>query len=353
MARSRAWITTEIWHEPDWPSLDQGSQWLYWALLAQPDLSACGVIVYRPKIWAGLADGLTPRRVSEELQQLVRAHKLLVDNRTDEVLVRTFVRHNVLHSPNLVKAAARAYDAVHSGQLRKVIVEQFPEPLVEGFPEGFPKGLLKLPSKQLAERLRQPFVEGFPEGFHEGFGKGLQEGFGKGFREPSIKSGERIADSLSLPSPSAPLPRTARPENCEDEEELSNNQVKGRAQVEDVVAVLAEWDTQDAQNGTVQVHKPAAYRAACAKRRRAECGTLIAETIADNPDWAAEQIAAAVVGPANRAPKLPEVSEVRAEHGMDAPKSDPETMRKGATSAREALAKARGRHPANPPPESF
>lgn len=156
MARHHARLLTAIWNDPDFRALDSPAQRMYMLLISQPDLNACGVIGYRPKVWARLAPDTTPQKIARAAATLAARCYTIIDRDTDELWVRSFMRHDgVLASPNIFKSAARAFDTIHSATIRTGILDALPEPLVKGFPERF----LQQSPKAIGEQLREAFEE--------------------------------------------------------------------------------------------------------------------------------------------------------------------------------------------------
>lgn len=148
MARSHARITTSIWHDEDWRTLSPMGQWAYELILTQSGLSMCGVLSYTPKRWLRFAAGLTVRKIERAVNELRVKRFVIVDDETEELLVRTFARNDgVLKSRNLIIAMWRAAADVVSDQLREAFVEGLPEGfrehLADAFPQGLPEGLAK------------------------------------------------------------------------------------------------------------------------------------------------------------------------------------------------------------------
>lgn len=138
MGRSYAKLMTSIWDDPEWRLLEAGPQRLYLMLLSQPGLTFCGVLAYTPRRWAGLVAKMQVRAVLADLDALESRRFLVVDKDTEEVWIRSFVRHDgVLKSPNLVVAAHEDYRSIVSDTIR--------QRFLEGLPEGFREGFLKPP----------------------------------------------------------------------------------------------------------------------------------------------------------------------------------------------------------------
>jgi len=141
MGRSHARILTSIWQDAEFRALGEAEQRMFFLALSQPGLSMCGVVSYTPKRWAKLAAGSTPGGVRKAVAGLAATRFVVVDEDTEELLIRTFAKNDgVLQSPNLVKAMWKAYGDVVSEPLRQAFVEGLPEPFREGLPERFRPG---------------------------------------------------------------------------------------------------------------------------------------------------------------------------------------------------------------------
>lgn len=156
MARTYARLLSSIWSDPDFVAMPERPQRLYLALISQPDLSPCGVLPYKPAFWATWATDSTPNGLGKAATMLADQRFIVVDRVTAEVLIRSFMRRETLQSPNLFKAACRAFGAIHSPTVRDAVREGLPEPLREGFPEAF----LDRHPKGLGELLREGIREG-------------------------------------------------------------------------------------------------------------------------------------------------------------------------------------------------
>lgn len=121
MARTYGKIYTSIWRpESDYRTLTIGEQWLYQALISQPDLSHAGCLAYRPNRWARLAANITPEAVSKLVESLAEKRYLIVDMDTEEVLLRTFIRHDGGgNNPKMRKAISTAIALIESPALKR------------------------------------------------------------------------------------------------------------------------------------------------------------------------------------------------------------------------------------------
>lgn len=125
MARDYGRIRLDIWADEDWRDLPSLPQWLYLHLLSSSSLNFCGVTDWRPARIAALAVELGPDDVEYAAAWLEAGEFLVVDRSTEEVLIRSWIKHDgLLSSPNMAKAMVKAHAAIGSGILRAVIVDQ-------------------------------------------------------------------------------------------------------------------------------------------------------------------------------------------------------------------------------------
>jgi len=122
MARDHARILTAIWEDPDFLALKIAEQHAYFMLFSNLGLSRCGVITYIPARFEHLASDLTAAKLRKAIDGLRSSRFAVVDDRTQEILVRSYVRHDgVLDRVNMGKATGTAFEAVVSADLRAAI----------------------------------------------------------------------------------------------------------------------------------------------------------------------------------------------------------------------------------------
>lgn len=125
MARDHARIKTSIWDDPDFLRLRVAEQHLYLLLLSNKGLSRCGVVTYIPSRFEDLAADLTPSGFRKATTGLRTARFVVLDERTQELLLRSYVRHDgVLDRLNMGKATGSAFEAVVSDDIRKAIGDE-------------------------------------------------------------------------------------------------------------------------------------------------------------------------------------------------------------------------------------
>lgn len=151
MARNHARIHVST-YDPGagFTDLTLTQQGLYWMLVARRDISACGVLPYKPRVWAQRT-GSPLEDLEDALTILLRGDYIVIDDETDELWVRTFIYHDrILTMPQMAMKMAAAFDAVDSLLIRRRIVDSLPPLLREGFPEN-----LKGPRKDVIAELER------------------------------------------------------------------------------------------------------------------------------------------------------------------------------------------------------
>ena len=132
MAREYGRILVSTWDDDDWTNLDPYYQGIYGALLAYKNISSCGVIDWIPKRLIKFSKAMTTQKLTDAVTFMETCDFLFLDSDTDELLVRTFVRHDgVLKMLNVGKAMARAFDEIESEKIREKIVTELGRYYVE------------------------------------------------------------------------------------------------------------------------------------------------------------------------------------------------------------------------------
>jgi hypothetical protein len=214
MARSYAAIHQRIWADPEWRALDLGAQHLYLLLISQPQMNLAGVLPLQLRKWASCVDGWDIGDVAKALDRLCDARFVLVDEDTEEVLIRTLIRNDGSYKiPNVLKsllqvaegtqaAALRAALSVELGRLEpldgKKAVEAAGwiaatrlvlgiadgpsgpggEPLPEPLPEGLGQGFIATVPLTVSGTVNQPLPEGSGSGSGSGTSLSLVENLG-------------------------------------------------------------------------------------------------------------------------------------------------------------------------------
>lgn len=149
MARDRANINTDIWNDDDFRMLSGPAQLLYMQLLTSKSLSYAGVADWRPKRIAVLSRGRKSSEVEDAAKELQRGLYIIIDEETEEVLIRSFLRWDgLLQKPNVAKAMVTAWDRTYSMTIKGVVVHELKRlhdahPEWRGFTVGMVQDLLK------------------------------------------------------------------------------------------------------------------------------------------------------------------------------------------------------------------
>lgn len=125
MGRDRANINTDIWNDDDFRALSAPAQLLYIQLLTSPTLTYAGVADWRPKRIALLSNGRAAREVEDAAEELRHGLYIVIDEDSEEVLIRSFLRWDgLLQKPNVAKAMVSAWERIYSLTLKGVVVHE-------------------------------------------------------------------------------------------------------------------------------------------------------------------------------------------------------------------------------------
>lgn len=182
MARDHARILTRIWSDQDWRSLTGAEQRAYLMVLSDPALTYAGTAPLTVRRWAQQASDTPERALRKALDGLAARRYLVMDEGTEEALVRTYIRGDkVLRLPNVAKSAYAAYGSVHSPVLRAHILIEVRR-IAEGPPSEYHEKTFT--DEYVGEWLKEPFPEGLPRPLAEAVDRGFMHGFQNAFREP-------------------------------------------------------------------------------------------------------------------------------------------------------------------------
>lgn len=125
MARERATINIDIWSDDDFRNLTAPAQSLYFKLTSHPKLDYCGCVEFHPGRLAAMSREATVGDIMVAAQELSDAFFIVVDQTTDEALVRSFLRHDgLMRQPRLAVSAAKAFGSIASNKIRAVVVHE-------------------------------------------------------------------------------------------------------------------------------------------------------------------------------------------------------------------------------------
>lgn len=125
MARNHGRILASVWADAEFRDLTPDAQRLYFFLISQPNLNHAGLLPMTLRRWAGAARGLTVADVRGSLAELDGARFVVVDEDTEEVLIRTLVRNDgIWKQPKVMLAMESAAGEIVSPALRAALVAE-------------------------------------------------------------------------------------------------------------------------------------------------------------------------------------------------------------------------------------
>lgn len=120
MREPYAKLVASMWEEgSDFRCLPSRLQRAYFVLISQPNISHCGVLPCAFRRWGNLAPDTTPASFEADVASLVEGRYLFIDDNTDELWVRSWMKYDGLMAINNgPKGIARSIEAVLSATLR-------------------------------------------------------------------------------------------------------------------------------------------------------------------------------------------------------------------------------------------
>jgi hypothetical protein len=147
MARSYARIDVQRFHDDDWRALSLPQKAVFDMVLTHPKLSLCGALDLKYGSLCRYSPDLSLDALTAILEGLEDARFVAVDWDTDELVVRTFIRHDgVLQNQNLGRGMWSAWVAVESDELREFVLDNMPE---VAFEERFKPPSIALKNRRL------------------------------------------------------------------------------------------------------------------------------------------------------------------------------------------------------------
>ncbi|MBL1100110.1 hypothetical protein [Streptomyces coffeae] len=123
MARGHGRILSSIWEDEDFLALTEQQQRLYLFLISQPNLNHAGLLPLTLRRWTRKAMGLTAAELESHLAALAAARFIVMDEDTEELLIRSFVRNDgVWKQPKVMGAMVSGAMEIESKALRHALV---------------------------------------------------------------------------------------------------------------------------------------------------------------------------------------------------------------------------------------
>lgn len=210
MPREYAQIRTGLWAEPTVTALPRDPQRAYLLAYTLPELNRCGVVPFTLKRWARLAHDDNPKKLRAAFTALERARMVVIDEDTEELLVRTYLRWDgLLTQPQVVGAMVRDFRSIASPIIRDAFLNEVRRiwylPILDTERRGLRIALGVTEDAKQAERvgegigpaMTQAIAAGSVEPFDRASLQGLPEGLAEALARRSY--------STTTPSP-APAP---------------------------------------------------------------------------------------------------------------------------------------------------
>jgi hypothetical protein len=173
MARGHGRILTSIWEDADFLALDEQEQRLYLFLISQPNLNHAGLLDLTLRRWSRKARGLTSAELEKTLQALEAARFIVMDDDTEELLIRSFIRNDgVWKQPKVMGAMVAGALEISSKVLRRALLAEMDRiPLDELSDEPGARGpSIRRQVSDHIETLRRAFGEPEPDPTRRGSG---------------------------------------------------------------------------------------------------------------------------------------------------------------------------------------
>lgn len=151
MARQFARIDLNIWDDPDFCALSVGAQRLYMMLLSYRTTNSAGMLPIQLTRWARHSQRTTAAALRQALNELATARFVVIDDATEELLIRSFIYHDGLGNWKHKKGITTSIALIESPGLRALAQQSFDRALADdcqSIANGLPIG-----SQSVANRL--------------------------------------------------------------------------------------------------------------------------------------------------------------------------------------------------------
>ena len=289
MARSYAKIHVDIWSDQDFLALSRDAMVTYLFLLAQPKMRSCGVIDMQANRWAKKLD-MTTEELASALNLLEGGRFVAIDYTTDELAVRTFVKHDAGDTKNwkVWTGVWSSLGAVESIAIREFGAANIPsaafdpkaKPLFDS-PPGTQwdwHSDTQSDPVTVGEDTQSDYQSDYQSGPNP-----IPNGIGSGI---SLSLSETVSDTETTTEPN-PLEPVDNSQSVSDESALVV-QLPRTDRGHPAVRMIADYEFMVAEGSGVRIDNPVGYLIGI--RRRVEDDERFHRIIADNPTATAEQI---------------------------------------------------------------
>lgn len=185
MAQDFAPLLRSIWSDEDWRSLSVDAQHLYLLLLSHPDRNSAGVLSLTRRKWQRLAADLHSDRLDMGLAELDATGFIVIDDDTEEVLVRAFIRRATVYKHiRMFANALREASEVESPRLRSALGQELVRLPKLAVPEHNERMANEArATQQRLDELASMLYDGPPDGPGNGAGQDDAHGMGHGMTD--------------------------------------------------------------------------------------------------------------------------------------------------------------------------
>lgn len=125
MANAAGVLKESIWRDREFRALTRSAQATYAQLISQKELDRAGIQPLQIFKWAKGCDNFTTDDLMADLKVLEEHRFVFVDEDTDELFIRSYMRHcDVVRYPNILKNALRCAGMVASEKLRHELAKE-------------------------------------------------------------------------------------------------------------------------------------------------------------------------------------------------------------------------------------
>ncbi|EFG75265.1 hypothetical protein HMPREF0591_4828 [Mycobacterium parascrofulaceum ATCC BAA-614] len=223
MANAAGLLKESIWRDKEFRALPRTAQATYAQLISQKELDRAGVQPLQVAKWTKGCDAVTAEDFTADLNVLERHRFVFVDEDTDELFIRSYMRHcEVARYPNILKNALRCAGMVASEKIRfelakelrrlhkadadrvadQIEPETVPEPLNRS-------GTEQNPTQTLPETVPEPLNGSRTLREPQGYGSG--SGY---LTLGNTQVGEGPTENPNADEPSSADPNEPPPETC-------------------------------------------------------------------------------------------------------------------------------------------
>jgi hypothetical protein len=229
MAQDFAPLLRSIWSDDDWRALTVDAQHLYLLLLSHPDRNSAGVLSLTRRKWSRLAADLHPDRLDSALNELDAASFIVMDDDTEELLVRAFIRRATVYKHiRMLRNALREASEVESERLRSALGQELVRLPRLAVPEHNERMATEArTTQQQLDELASVMCDAPPDGPGNGAGQddahGMGHGMADGIAHPPVVVAGAVVGAVAVAHPS--------PENPSNESHLSLGNARARLEL--------------------------------------------------------------------------------------------------------------------------